>query len=397
MKLKKIDLFGPLTNQYGVIEHFTQEITKALNRHNIDANIIKVDRNDPKGFLDQILNNPPDCTLSFNGLLPDPEGRFLCDLINIPHVAYLTDAPKHYFPLVGSKKNIIACIDQDFSQTFTTVQFPNVLFLPHAVSRDLSPLETPEFLYDVAMFNSYIDYESIREEWQKKHGTALGAVLDEAAEWVLTDRDVPYMHAFFQVLDRHIKAGKPIDPSKLDHIDLLDKLEGYIGGRSRIELLKSVEDVKVDVFGTQKGKKDWKKYLGPKHKNIKIHESVPFLEVFEHMKRTKIILNSTPEIKRGLHERILAGIACGAAVLSLDTPFLSEIFHDEESLLLFSPQNWQEVNRKIQFYLHDEERRQQLVKTGREIVMRNHTWDQRAQTLILELPEILKRIKAQLF
>lgn len=395
MKLTKIYLFAPLTNQYGVIDYFTKELLNALQRQGIQTKLIKSKREDPKDFLEQILREPPDCTLSFNGLLPDIEGRFLCDMINIPHIAYLTDAPKHYFPLVASKKNIIACIDQDFCQTFTTIQFPNVIFLPHAVSKDLSPLTKTDFQYDVAMFNSYIDFELIRKKWQKKHGIHLGAVLDEAAEWTLADRDIPYMHAFFQTLDRHIQSGKPIDPKKVDHIDLLDSLEAYIGGRSRIELLKAIEDVPVHVFGAKKGSKDWTKSLGTKYKNVKIYPSIPFLEVFEIMKKTKIILNSTPEIKRGLHERILSGIACGAAVLSRDTPFLSSIFHDEESILLFPPQDKFEINRKIQSFLHDEPRRQNLVNKAREIIMRDHTWDRRADALISGLPSILERIKKE--
>lgn len=392
MTIERVYFFAPLGNQYGVIDYFTQEFSKALDKQGVETKIIKADRENPRAFLEEILTIKPDCTLSFNGLLPDAQGRFLCDMLNIPHFAYLTDAPKHFFPLVRSPNNIIGCIDQDFCQTFESIPFPHVMFLPHAASPTLRPAARFEPIYDVAMFNTYIDYEQIRQDWQKEHGTALGAVLDEAAEWVLADRDIPYMTAFFKTLDKHLNQGKAIDPKKLNHVDLLDHLEAYIGGKSRIELLKAIQDVPVHVFGSQKGFQDWKKYFGKENKNIVIHEVIPFSDVLEQMKKAKIVLNTTPEIKRGLHERLLSAMGCGAAVLALDTPFLSQHFVDEKEILLYAPRNWSEVNKKIHAYLKDEDKRLHLAAKGRDKVMKEHTWDQRAKTFLEQLPRILEKI-----
>ncbi|MBA3722418.1 MAG: glycosyltransferase [Parachlamydiaceae bacterium] len=388
MKIKKIYLFAPITNQYGVIDYFTEEFANALLRQGVETKIIKADRYNPREFLNQILTDPPDCTLSFNGLLPDEEGRFLSEVINIPHVAYLTDSPTHYFPLVRSRNTTICCIDQDFCHTFQNMNFSRVLFLPHAASKNLTPPLEPDYIYDVLMLNSFIDYEEARKKWQEKFGLVIGAVLDEAAEWALSDRDIPYMQALVDTLDKHLKMGKSIDPRNIDFQELLDSLETFIVGKSRIELLKSIEGASVHIFGSKPGSKEWKKYLS-QYENIHIHETIPFTQILELMKRAKIVLNSTPQIKRGLHERILSSLACGAAVLALDTPYLSEIFKDEEDILLYKPRDWKEVNRKIQVYLSDESKRQKLVEKGREKVMRFHTWDQRAKTLLTALPEFL--------
>ncbi len=53
----------------------------------------------PRPFLDTLFADRPECTLSFNGLLPDAEGRFFCEMIQIPHVACLVDAPTQFFSL----------------------------------------------------------------------------------------------------------------------------------------------------------------------------------------------------------------------------------------------------------------------------------------------------------
>lgn len=392
MKLNKIYLFTSTSSQYGVLNDFTRELSNALNRQGIISRIIEAKRNDPKAFLEEILSDPPDCTLSFNGLLPDIEGRFLCDLIKIPHVACLVDAPNHFFSLVKSRNNIITCVDQNFCQFFRDFQFPHVLFFPHAVSKMLAPSLQGEALYDVLMLNSFIDYEAIRQGWQSKYPAELCAVLEEAAEWTLNDESISYMQAFVQTLDKHMRSAKAIDPHQIDYEELLDELEAYIGGKSRVELLSAIKDVTVHVFGSQDGP-GWKKYLGARHPNVHIHPPVPFSEAIELMKRSKIVLNQTPEIKQGLHERLLNGLACGAAVLTLYTPFMREHFKDQEDILLYHPRHWDELNHKIHTYLQDEDKRYHLVGKGREKVMQLHTWDQRAHTLIQELPPILAKLR----
>lgn len=390
MMLKKIILIAPLKNQYGVLDYFTQKLCEALNRQGVQASIIVTDHNNPKKFLDQIFKENPQCTLSFNGILPDAEGRFLCDLIRIPHIAYLVDSPNHFFPLVHSKNNIITCIDQDFCQTFQNLKFPNVLFLPHAVNKELAPLDKPEHLYDVVMFNSFIDFEKIRESWLKNLDPNVICVLDKAAEMALLDPNISYMQAFFQSMESCIKSGHPVDPSKLDYIDLLDQLEAYIGGKSHISLLKSIKNAQVHIFGTKEGQNEWKKYFKTGHKNIHIHDVVSFEEALEIMKRSKIVLNAVPKIKQGLHERLLSGMACGAAVLSLETPYLRSIFKDKENILFYSNQGLTKVNHIIDSYLSDESLRKKLAQKGREIVMQAHTWDHRAKSLISDVSALLR-------
>jgi len=393
MELKKIYLFASIASQYGVIDDFTIELANALNRQGVISQIIVAKRDDPRGFLDAILNDPPDCTLSFNGLLPDDQGRFLCDLIHIPHVACLTDAPHHYFPLIQSSLNIITGVDQQFCQTFKDLNFPQVIFLPHAASRTLKPLLENDLRYDVLMLNSFIDYEAIRQAWPIKYPAPLVKVLEEAAEHALAERGTSYLQAFIQAMDRYLRSSGALDPSQLDYPSLLDDLESYLGGKSRIELLQSIENASVHVFGSYPVGAGWNRYLKDQS-NIEIHEAVLFTEALELMKRAKILLNCTPEIKYGAHERIFNGLLAGAAVLTLDTPYIAEHFEDEKDILLFSLKDKEQLNQKIHTYLQDEDARNRLVGKGRENVLAHHTWDRRAQTLIKELPPFLEKIKS---
>lgn len=388
--LKKIYLFSLVNSQYGVLSNFTEQLSAALERQGIKTKIIKAERNDPKAFLEAILKDPPDCTLSFNGLLPDESDRFLCDLIQIPHVAYLVDSPIYFAPIIKSKLNIVASVDADFCQAFKNSNFDQVIFLPHATSRDLHADKAQKREYDVLMLNSMIDPEETKLEWHGKYSKELIAVLEEATELTLNDNEIPYTHAFLKVYSEHQKAGKKLNPKEFFYAELFNDLEFYLEGKALTEMIRSIE-ADLHIFGSDSQK--WKKYLKKGQSNVKLHEEVRFEEALDLMKKAKILLNCAPKMKRAGHERIFSGLACESAVVALDNPFLRGNFKDKEDILLFQYGKWDDLNKTIGEYLQDESKRSTLAKKGRDKVIQEHTWDQRAQRLLQELPQYLEGIK----
>jgi spore maturation protein CgeB len=179
-----------------------------------------------------------------------------------------------------------------------------------------------------------------------------------------------------------------LDPKTIDFLTLLDQLEDYINGRDRMELIKSIKDAEVHIFGS--GSEGWKHAL-KKSKNVTVHDLVPYDEALNMMRQSKIVLNSVPSIKAGAHERIFAGIASGAAVLTNDNLYMHENFKHGEDILFYQNGHWDEVNQSVNEYLNDENKRLKLVKKGQEVVRNGHTWDHRAATLVSELGPILHK------
>jgi glycosyltransferase involved in cell wall biosynthesis len=395
MPIKKLDLFMPPLSQYGVLHHFTKKLFEALVRTKVDCKLLEAKRDNPKPFLEALFKDLPECTLSFNGLLPDDEGRFFCDMIRIPHLACVVDSPNHFVSLTKSPLSIVACTDRFSCDFFQGLGFQNVFFLPHGVERELAPDYQGKRDYDVVMLTSCIDYEGIRSAWKGMYPAALCKVMEEAAEIVLSDHETPCYQAFVQALERYVSRGESgIDPGKIDFITVLDEIEVYIKGKDRVELLKAIKDAKVDVFGSADGL-GWKKYLGNKHPNIKIHDPVPYEQVLEIMKHSKIVLNSSPWIKGGTHERILAGLACGALVITNENIYMREHFKDAENIVFYQPQKRDKANHRVNEYLENSTKRQQVASKGRQTVMDGHTWDHRAAALLKELSPILQRIRVE--
>lgn len=392
--IKRIDLFMPPNfSQYGVLHHFTKKLQEAFLRLGVNCRILEAQRNNPKPFLTELFQDPPDCTLSFNGLLPDEEGRFFCDLIRIPHVAYVVDSPNGFVSLVKSPFTIIASVDKQACDFFRGINATSVLFMPHGVEKNLG-FESYEQdrPYDVLLLSSCIDYEQIRQQWNKQYPKGLGQVLDEAAEKAMADDRLSYVQAFVTSLDAYVAKGGEVDPEKINFIELLDVLEMYIRGRARVQMVRAIKDAKVSIFGAPSKTTSWEKQLG-KQSNVVIHDAVPYDQALELMQRSKIVLNSCAWIKYGIHERILAGLASGALVITDDNPYIDQQFKDGASVATYHYGKEETLNALVNDYLSDEAKRRKVVAAGREQVMHHHTWDHRAQALLKELEPMLQKIR----
>lgn len=390
--MKRIDVFMPPLSQYGVLHHFTKKMHEALQSCGVNSRLLEAKRNDPGPFLDALFQDPPECTLSFNGLLPDDQGRFFSEMIRIPHIACLVDSPYSYLSLIRSPYSIITCADRGSVDFFRGVGFKNVTFMPHGIESSLAPDPNATREYDVVMLGSFIDFEGIRASWKHKFPPALCQAMDKAVELALNDQFTPYYQIFVQALNEQVTLQQGLDPQTIDFLGVLDEIEMYIRGKDRFELINAIKDAKVDIFGSADGQTGWGKYLGHK-RNIIIHDPVPFEQALAIMKHSKIVLNSCPWIKDGGHERIFAGLACGALVITNDNVYMHEQFKDGESIVLYQQQKWDKANHRVNEYLENNSKRKQIVERGRELVMKNHTWEKRAQNLLHELPALLASVR----
>jgi spore maturation protein CgeB len=390
--IQRIDLFMPPDNKsrYGVLPHFTQKLAEALSREGVHCRVLKAEKSNPKPFLEALYKDPPDCTLSFNGLMPDDQGRFFCDAIKIPHVACLIDSPTEYLILASSPYTIITCPDRFCCEFFKGLRCENVLFMPHAVEKELAPPKrNKKRKYEVTMLSSCIDYESLADLWPSKYPKAVREAMQEAIDLTLSNTEISCIQAFIQTMDRQMGDSR-IVPGVYNYPEIIDQIEIYTKGKERVKLMQVIQDAPIHLFGAHEDL--WKKYLGSQS-NIIFHEAVDFETAIEVMKNSQMILNSCAWLKDGTHERILAGLACGALVITNENIYMREHFRDDYNIAFYQMGKWDQVNQKVNDYLAHPEKMALIAERGREEVMHKHTWDHRAKTLLKELPAVLKRLK----
>jgi spore maturation protein CgeB len=393
--LAKLDLFMPPKSQYSVLHHFTKMLEEALKAKQVDTQLLEAEWKNPKPFLEKLFQHAPDATVSFNGLLPDEEGRYFSEMVGIPHVACLVDSPYQFLLLARSPSTVITCTDEYACEFFKGIGARHVLFLPHAVEENFS-LEGAKKQFDVVCAMSLIDYEEIQNSWNEKYPKFLVEAMNEAHEKALFNSNVWYVQAFVEALDHQMSLRGTVNPRKIDFSSVLDDLEMYIKGKSRVNLLRAVKDVKVELFGGSVSASDWNKYIKGMD-NIVLHEPVPFTQLLDVFKQARIILNSNPYFRGGTHERVLYGMASEAAVFTDRNRYVAEHFKEGEEIHFYDFNALDTLNDRLLETLSHEEMRQEMGIKARRAVMKGHTWKQRAETLISKLPPILSAIKEEMF
>lgn len=379
-------------NLYESKRHFTQKLAEAMERKGLQTQIIDVNEGPLRvEAVRQIQQFAPDFTCSFNTLLPLSEEKYLWDFLATPHLSMLVDPLLYAMDLTKSPYSMLSVVDRNDLRESMMPQFLNLFFMPHAVEQDLS-FEEGDRPYEVVFLGSCYDYESLRASWQQRNPEALNRVLDDAIDLVFSDNRCSLANALAQAWGR---SG--LDPTGIDFVSLFYYLDNYTRGRDRVELIRSIKNVPLHVFGELStdnavGFLGWQPYLAS-NKNVTIHPSVPFAEGLEIQKKAKICLNSMPFFRDGTHERVFTALACGAVPVTSESVYLRETFKEGEDVLYYQSNDWSRVEPAILALLKDEPRRRQMAENGRKKVRGAHTWDHRVDLLQKELPSMISRIR----
>lgn len=382
-------------NQYETKRYFTQRLAEALRRHGVETDIIDVHENKiDASLIDKIVAAKPDFTASFNSFIPFPDNTYLWDFTEIPHLSMLLDPSLYSVSLIRSPYSVIACVDQSDCYGLSTQNFDKIIFMPHAVERDLFDLADQQKEFDIVFLGSCYDYETLRSSWKRQLSALERTVIEEATNIFLSQTEIPLQEAFVAAWGNNGASTKEVD-----FLNLFSILDHYTRGIDRVELIRHIQNATVHLFGElfedDKGiGKGWKSLLKDQS-NIVFHEPVDYGESLKILQRSKICLNSSPFFKFGAHERIFAGFACGALVVTNDNPFLRQNFQADKEIIFYNSNGWSGIETKIQAYLENEEARRNAVLAGREKVKNAHTWDQRAKMLQDVMPEMIKKCNEQ--
>lgn len=143
------------------------------------------------------------------------------------------------------------------------------------------------------------------------------------------------------------------------------------------DVLKTNHEVSIYGMG-------WEHYIDEKY--IK-GQFIPNDELHKYYSSCKILLNDHWEDMRNddfPSNRLFDALACNTFVISDKIPSADTLF--EGSIVTY--EDTDDLNEKIDYYLNHENERIKLVEKGKEIVLKNHTFDHR----VSEILDVLKGI-----
>jgi hypothetical protein len=183
VKGMKIDFIISPTAQNSRLGDLTKQLARGFELEGVATRVLTSPKDRrPEAFIDDLIKNAPNLTISFNGILPDPEGRFLSDLLRVPHLAILTDAPSTYLELAKSHYTIVSCIDSFYTEFFQKAGANKALFMPFmAPINDQEVPKISDRSIDLLMIPELIDVDAIYTDWKDNLPKEMITVLDDAA------------------------------------------------------------------------------------------------------------------------------------------------------------------------------------------------------------------------
>jgi hypothetical protein len=392
-KIKKIDFILPTEGRNSRIGFLSREFAKAFEKLNVKTRLLipPKDKN-PVPFLDDLYAYAPDCTISFNGILPDQEGHFLADMIRLPHIAILTDSPNGFIELAKSRYTTTLSPDQQYLDILKKAGCERTLFFPLAAPIDPEPvLPLNERRGSILMAPAWLNGEAIKTEWRRQMPPALLDFLEEVIYMTLSQPEISYYHAFQQILsERSESEQQTIRPWTT--FSLFNQIEAVLRETDIVELLRALKGMDVDLVVQIGLVESWRRRLGAIADNFRFHEGVSFENLEGMIRQAKIFLTSSPQFKFGTNGDLYTSLLYGAYTFHNRSEFLEWAFRDGRGCFFYPYLDHAAIVSRATEVLSHPELFQEELEVGRRHVIEQETWIQRGELLLDWIPHFLDEL-----
>jgi spore maturation protein CgeB len=362
-----IGVYGSDTYQggiYNVLASFVAGFHDALK---------KVNPNTAYMYEYFVKNSLPNLSIAFN--VYEHESWDVPINAGVPHMMWAVDSPFMHTPMIEkyyqNPKFIFACVspvdEEPVKYFYPGLEF---LYFPHACDPAIWHPDDGEKEHDIVFLSSVKDYEADIEALKKQIPPAMFKMFMDMYQCAMRNPEMSFWDIY--------KVYSDIYEFSLKEYSLFfvffNKLCYSVTYKRRIEMLRALKDFNVKVWGLP----TWKQYI---EGNVQYMGMADVFESAKIIRKSKIVLHIQPmHILYGLHERVLNSLASETFVLS-DYNQQFE-FNFPGCIDYFNSYTFDGLADKVEHYLNNDEVRTEKAKKGRELVLKNHTWDNRAQTLM---------------
>ncbi|WP_223552923.1 MULTISPECIES: glycosyltransferase [Lysinibacillus] len=375
-------------SQYNVLRYWTDALAVGFEKLGIEVDILDLKYSD-KYILEKYFSNKYDCVIAFNGYMF--ESKEFSDSLNCPFIYLLVDHPIDHLLRIRNLRqgDILTLMDRyDVNNLYQFgYELEDIYMLPHA-AMELA-IEKKEKTIDILISGTYSDSLNFTN-YIESLPPIISNICKEVIEKCLEDSSKYYIEEFlkaFEVKGIPLKLRLNENP---EFIEMVREIGRYIYSTKRLKVVLALAEAgfKLDIYG-----KHWGESPLVNYKNVNIHKPVNFWEMQELMKSSKIVVSFQALLRDGTHERIFAGMAAQSVVLTNETPYLHEIFKENEEILFYNFDNLEEMVQKVKGILEDEERQEKLAEAGWYAIKGNHTFEERAKQIVDIYNDVHKNLR----
>lgn len=361
-----IDILANSHEAYERTFYCASKLHEAMQEYGIASRLIIMHPNSFCNYIDQVIKTPPQLSISFCDLSLNNGSKLLCDQLCIPHLFWTQSDPYLFMNYLDSPYGYLGCTDRLPTQLLQQAGKHNIAFLPDAVDAKIFINEENQRPYQVVLFENLADSSAFIDHWKNTLDPKLFSVVEKTIEDVRHHSQLP-----FEALFAHVTSDLPDENYNFGW--LLYELTLFFKAERILQIIQSLKNVRVDVFGNHTGQ-DWLLRL-KNAQNVHLHADVAYTEKFSILKQTQIVIRDQHHRKAASDDIVLNSIAMGALVLTTETDYLTEHFSDQE-LVYYNLNDQSMINELVQDYLHNHELRKNVVMAG-QLKAANHSWHKR--------------------
>jgi hypothetical protein len=309
-------------NANGILDWWTGRIMHGFARHGLHHRIIDVTDPDWRARLaDTLIAGQPEFCFSFQGFGMDLRlgNDNYWSLNRIPFFSYLGDSPYHNPALHNAEGEglylLYGC--EDFLDTYrrhmggrayaTTVRYG----YPENPGADAAPWGQRDL--GILFVKSGVDPDRLSSAWNALP-PPIRAILHEASDQALSGADSPIADLCAAAFTRAaIHWG---DRREL-FLFVCSTVDRYVRATRADRMVRHLMRHDATIVG------DWS-HLDRAGARARFCNPVSAEALGALYANARIVVNTSPSVRRGMHERIMAGLFAKAAVVSDTTPFLQQ-------------------------------------------------------------------------
>lgn len=356
---------------YGILRDFADSLAEELRRLGQAVILAEADTIDYEYLQNHVCKG-------IIGFQAAALGNDFFKSLHGPKLQFWVDNPVFYqkgFERLGNDCYIL-CHDSNYLEYIKKYYHrESVIQMPPGghVLTDVSEAETfGERPYDIVFVGSYYpDREEVLGELQRDY-----------YEYMLKHSWMSFSQGLWAFLsEQNITMDVP---EFMDHLEVLKPVCQKIIRYYKKKVIDTILEAgyEIHVYGDT-----WDAYDSRYAHRLVHHPEVTVEGSLSEWRKAKIGLNIMSWHKGGMTERVANIMLSGAVCLSDETEYLKEHFVDGEQIVCYRLDQLAELPRKISDLLEGD-KGAEIARGGREIALREHTWEQRARQLLELVNEI---------
>ena len=385
--MRRVALLENTISKFGVLGCMTRALRDAFEAIGVQTTVYEVQGDPEPEFFEAVKKEAPDCTWSINIFMDESSLYYPC---GIPHVELSVDSLTYYHPFALKSPHLVPLfVDKSSCDLLSLYGGNRSHWFPHAISqktidhvRSLPPIPLERRPFDVTLLGSFLDHWQARKIWETHFSPIDAKAFMSFAERSLVDSSFELLSEVLLYFENTPRVKDVIERAHLSPFSLANTIELYARGLDRERLLKALKGRNIQIFTGIEDAVLWSKEEAAKE--ALFCPPVPFDEVIDICRMSKVAINSAPHIRKGYHERLFLSLASGAVTVA-GKGRLPAWLQEEGRLVEYDGNSLDDLLVRVQ----EAERRPYNQEKVLSWLEAEHTWEARLRQL---LPEIEKDV-----